>query len=92
MASYSEYNGIGIGKGCSYVSLGTYNQQMYGRGFGAPIPSTTKSFIVPSFGMAGYGNLQHGCLAGTCTGYYSMKGAYPDYQNNCCKFTSRLCS
>jgi hypothetical protein len=88
------YNRSSAGGGCSYASLAQYNQG-YGAAAMAPVPATTPSMattIVPTFGAPGYDTLQHGANVPGCGGYFNIKMAYPQYDNNCTAFTSRMCN
>lgn len=38
------------------------------------------------------GDCQSTCPSGTCSGYFEKSRAYPDYPNNCSRYTSRLCN
>lgn len=89
----SEYSSPTVkGNGCTYATLSHYNQG-YGAGPMAPIPSGTPSQavqIVPTYGAIGYNTLQHGTKYPSCSGYFDISNAYPNFPN-CTKFTSRLC-
>jgi hypothetical protein len=83
---------------CSYNTLGAYNsmmqQQAMMRGIHPPVPAGTPNMavqVVPVYGMPGYETLTHGDQCG-CGDYFSIGAAYPDFGNNCTKFTQRLCS
>ena len=95
MAQYREYERPTVSSGgCAYATLSCYNQGYYGKSVMAPTPATTPSMetlVVPNFGGKGYSSLMHGTCAPSCSGYFSIDGAYPNFPNNCSKFTSRLC-
>jgi hypothetical protein len=80
--------------GCAYARLDRYNQNYYGRGAnGAPVASQTRSnevIVVPGYGGLGYNALQTQQQP-SCSGYYSINGAYPSYPNTCGQFSSNLC-
>jgi hypothetical protein len=80
--------------GCSYAQLDNYNQNYFGRGAnGAPVMSQTRSneiVVVPGYGGLGYNALQTQKQP-SCSGYYSVNGAYPSYPNACGRFSSNLC-
>lgn len=94
MSYSSEYSGGSVSSGgCSYASLGHYNQGI-GMGAMAPVPSGTPSMavqVVPTFGSPSYNTLQHGQKYPSCSGYFSISSAYSSFPNNCTRFTSRLC-
>jgi hypothetical protein len=46
---------------------------------------------VPVYGGLSYEALTHDGRC-TCGGHFTIANAYPDYGNNCTKFTRRLCS
>ena len=46
---------------------------------------------VPVYGGLSYEALTHDGRC-TCGGHFTIMNAYPDYGNNCTKFTRRLCS
>lgn len=79
--------------GCAYANLSSYNQNYYGRSAsGAPVMSQTRSnevVVVPSFGGVGY-NLGPSKRP-SCSGYQTIKGAYPNFPNACGLFSSNLC-
>jgi hypothetical protein len=83
---------------CDYNTLGNYNSMMrqgaMHQGIHPPVPAGTPSMrvqIVPTYGMPGYETLTHGDKCG-CGDYFSIGNAYPNYANNCTRFTQRLCS
>lgn len=89
-----EYNNSSAkGPACTYASLGNYNEGM-GAGPVAPVPAGVPSMkyqVVPVYGGMGYDSLTHGAKVPSCTGHFSLGKAYPQYPNNCTKFTTRLC-
>lgn len=92
---YSEYSRPTVTSGgCSYATLDNYNQNYFGRGMvGAPTMSQTRSheiYVVPSYGGPGYDKLMHAKYP-SCSGYYDVNSAYPNYPNACGRFSSRLC-
>ena len=95
MSSKHEYERPSVtSNGCAYATLQSYNQGYYGRSIMAPVPATTRSmeFVIPSFGSNGYTSLSGGgCQGPSCSGFAEISRAYPNYPNNCNKFTSRLC-
>lgn len=84
---------------CVYNHFNEYNsnespEAMRDIGISPPIPSGTpswKNVIVPVWGSIGYDALTHGDRC-TCGGHFTIENAYPNYKNNCTKFTKRLCS
>jgi len=89
-----EYTNPTVGSGgCSYATLNNYNQNYFGRGgVGAPVLSQTRSneiVVVPSYGGPGYNSLMNQKQP-TCSGYYSVNSAYPNYPS-CGQFSSRMC-
>lgn len=71
------------GGGCQYTTLGTYNQGYYGRGFMAPVPSTTGSFeviTVPSVQAPGYNALTHNGERGCCS---KLSSSDVEYNSDC---------
>ena len=95
MVGYQEYNNSTVsGNGCSYATLDAYNQNFSVRGrMSAPRFSQTGSsevIIVPSFGANGYNTLTQSA-APSCSGYFDIRNAYPNYPNTCGKFSSNLC-
>ena len=93
MAQYREYERPSVTSGgCSYATLAGYNQGYYGKSILAPVPSTTQGMtVIPEFGGRGYATLMHGAQQPSCSGYFGIYNAYPNFPNNCTKFTSRLC-
>jgi hypothetical protein len=92
--NYGEYTNPTVGAGgCSYATLNNYNQNYFGHGaVGAPVMSQVSSnevVIVPSFGGPGYNISRQ--RQPTCTGYLNVSGAYPNYPNQCGRFSSSLC-
>lgn len=97
-----EYSRSSVGgRGCQYSNLTNYSQNYFGRGrVMLPQLSSARSnqvVVVPSFGGPGYNALQTNtgqCFGGgvpSCTGFYSLKSAYPNFPNTCGAFSSRLC-
>jgi hypothetical protein len=82
--------------GCSYSTLNSYNQNysLSTQNVGAPVVSGARSnqvVIVPSYGGIGYSSLAYGVgTQPSCSGYYSVKNAYPSGSNGCSLFTSAL--
>jgi hypothetical protein len=59
----------------------------------APVFSQTRSnevVVVPGFGAASYNVLNQGA-APSCSGYFGLNNAYPQYPNACGAFSSNLC-
>ena len=91
----NDYNNNSVGApSCAYANLGHYNQGM-GAGPVAPVPAGVPSMayqVVPVYGSMGYDSLTHGKKVPGCSQYFGIGKAYPQYPNNCTKFTRRLCS
>jgi len=94
-SNFNEYSKPSVsGPNCAYASLQDYNQNYFGRGgAGAPQRASAASnevIVLPSFGGKGY---KLGSSQGTsCTGFQSLKGAYPNYATgNCGAYASNLC-
>jgi hypothetical protein len=92
----SEYSRPTVtSNGCAYTTLDNYNQNYTGRqGVGAPVMSQTRSnevLIVPSYGGPGYSVLTNGMRNPSCSGYYNVSNAYPNFPNTCGQFSSRMC-
>ncbi len=97
MAEYTYYTrpSVNANNYGAYSSLANYNQSYYGRGITVPIPATTigmETVIIPGSKSLGYGKLAS-CVVDEDhnSNYLSINNAYPNYSNNCNKFTSRLC-
>jgi len=80
----------------AYMSLGNYNSfgQAGARGIHPPLPAGTPSMaiqMVPVYGMPGYEALTHD-QRNSGEGHFTITDAYPNYGNNCTKFTQRLCA
>lgn len=90
----SEYNNSQVGsRGCSYASLGRYNQGTVM----APVPVSSSPggnmVVVPSYGSNGYPSLTHGAKEQSCSGFFKVKDAYPNSDGNCVQnYMSRSCS
>ena len=85
---------------CVYNTLGNYNSsesasKMKYRGIQAPVPAGTPSMrtqVVPVYNGLGYDALTHGDRC-ECGGHHTIQNAYPEFaNNNCTKFTRRLCA
>lgn len=84
---------------CVYSTLDTMNASqsaanMSQSGIQQAAASGTPSMrlqTVPVYGGLSYEALTHDGKC-TCGGHFTISNAYPDYGNNCTKFTRRLCS
>lgn len=78
------------GSGCSYASLGSYNQA--GRNMGVPHRSESQGvYIVPVFGSTSYSTLTHDSQ-GSCSGYFDIDGAYGGKGGSCSqRYAKKLC-
>jgi hypothetical protein len=87
-----EYNKSTVsGNGCSYNNLNGYNRNYFGRG-SAPIVSQAMSsnvLVIPSYGSSGFDVAQR--RPPSCSGYYNINSAYPNYPNTCGSFSSSMC-
>jgi hypothetical protein len=82
-----------------YNTLGNYNSsessdKMLYSGIHPPVPAGTPSMrvqVIPVYNMPGYEALTHN---GRCTsgGHFNISSAYPNFANNCTRFTQRLCA
>ena len=73
----SEYTKPMVGaSACNYQTLCSYNTG----GQMAPMPANAKvvsgKYIVPAYNAIGYNALNHN-MAGSCSGYFNIRGAYP---------------
>lgn len=87
---------------CSYSNLCSYNNS-FAMGVMPPMPSRSVAEtvkLVPAWGSFGYQNTRNPNRPqdafklgpqGTCTGYYSVKNAYPQ-MGGCSQYTSTLCN
>ena len=84
---------------CLYTTLADYNssqsaQNMTQSGIKVPEAAGTPSMriqTVPVWGGPSYEALTHEGRC-NCGGHFTISDAYPNYGNNCTKFTKRLCS
>ncbi len=84
---------------CSYTTLSDYNSsesasKMSQSGISPPVPAGTPSMrvqLIPVYGGLSYEALNHDGRCG-CGGHFTIENAYPNYGNNCTKFTQRLCA
>ena len=94
LVSGSGYGCVGCGTACNYATLAGYHQG-YMAGAVAPVAAGVPSMafaVVPTHGGSpAYSALQHGAGGYTCGGYFPITKAYPNFPNNCTKFTTRLC-
>ena len=97
MSQYNDYTRPSVNGGYgSYSSLANYNQRYYGGGITVPVPATTVGFetvLIPRNKSAGYNSLRS-CIVkqqNNGSGYLNINDSYPNYSNNCNRFTSRLC-
>ncbi len=96
MAEYTYYTrpSVNANNYGAYSSLANYNQSYYGRGITVPIPATTIGMetVILENTKHGYGKLAS-CVVDQENGsnYYNINNAYPNYDNNCNRYTSRLC-
>ena len=93
---YTEYTRPSVQSNTfsGYGSLGNYNAQMSSPCQYSTAPVNQKMQIVPTFGGAGYTNLQHGrtCQRGN-TGFFQLNQAYKT-NGNCSSLaysTGRYC-
>ncbi len=93
----TEYTKASVGSaGCTYATLQGYNQNynLSTINVGAPVVSSARSneiVIVPSYGGVGYSSLSASQgRSSSCTGYPSVKYAYPLGNNSCNLFTGNL--
>lgn len=95
MAQYKEYSLSTVtGNPCGYATLSSYNLGGCGSGIMAPVASGVPSMnvqIVPTYSAPGYDWNKHGQKYLSCGNYFNIQSAYPNYSNNCTKFTTRLC-
>lgn len=86
-------------KFCQYNTLSEMNSsqsasKMRASGIQAPVPAGTPSMalqVIPVYGGIGYEALTHDGRI-NYGGYFSIGSAYPNFKNNCTKFTKRLCA
>lgn len=84
---------------CVYTTLSDYNSSqsaanMTQSGIQQAMTAGTPSMrlqVVPVYGGPSYEALTHDGKC-TCGGHFTIQNAYPDYGNNCTKFTKRLCA
>lgn len=86
------YNTMVGANGCAYTNLGRYNYDRSMAPIPAQVPSQTMA-VVPSYGAGfGYQTLQHGKTTPTCSTYFPIGDAYPNFPKNCTQFTTRICN
>jgi hypothetical protein len=91
--SYVQSDALGQPNAC-YATLGGYNSRMPGTINGSPavvqVPSQRVQ-LIPVWGSQGYDALTHG-QEYRCGGYYTIQGAYPQYNKMCGSLAKRACA
>jgi hypothetical protein len=91
--SYVQSDALGQPNAC-YATLGGYNSRVAGTINGSPavvqVPSQRVQ-LIPVWGSQGYDALTHG-QEYRCGGYYTIQGAYPQYNKMCGSLAKRACA
>ncbi len=91
--SYVQSDALGQPNAC-YATLGGYNSRMPGTINGSPAVVQVHSQrvqLIPVWGSQGYDALTHG-QEYRCGGYYTIQGAYPQYNKMCGSLAKRACA